>query len=193
MCDGVSTQEPQTTSHSLNPGEPNLPVTTDRVGMHGRPQGAPSQEGGSARPHHALCSIIASLAFSRHRGLQFLSTNSINTLFFGGVPFPPSEVIHPLSTHNRCPIEAIEEFPFSLGPLRGEGGSKSKPLSVHVFKFTEEKCQISLQNVLRPDLTPDCTVRRNRWEKKRRRFSTNSFLLWRGFSRNLSPCSHPQG
>lgn len=51
----------------------------------------------------------------------------------------------------------------------------------------EGKCQIILQNVVRPDLTPNCTVRRNRWEKKRGPFKWNPFFSQEASAENLAP------
>ena len=56
--------------------------------------------------HNGLCSSNASFALSRHRNLQILKPNSINTLPFEGISFffsfffsflfCPSKVVHPI-------------------------------------------------------------------------------------------------
>ena len=117
-----------------------------------------------------------------------MKTNSINTPFFGGILFFSClQKSSPCLFITDSSIEAVGEFPFSPVLLHGERSSKSKSFSVYIFKFIEGKCQIILQNVVRPDLTLNCTVGRNRWAKKRGPFSMKSFFLSRDFYRKPLP------
>lgn len=80
----------------------------------------------------------------------------------------PSKVILPVSFSQGLAwgswgaLPSAMDFPVVKEVVRG-----SKPFPVYIFKFRGGKCRIILQSVVRPDLTPNWTVRRNRWENKR--------------------------
>lgn len=154
-------------SQQLELEEPNPTISKDTVAVWKRPSTLLPLRGILCDRHDGLCRLNASFALGRYSHWQFLKTNSINTLFFGGVLYFPFQSHSPRLFLTGSRVGQLGSAPFSHGLPRGERGSKSKPFPVYIFKFRGGKCQIILQSVVRPDLTPNWTVRRNRWENKR--------------------------
>lgn len=144
----------------------------------------------------AQCGVDASFALSRSRNWQFLKPNSISTLSFGGVSsfllfflFWPFEAHSPrlfVAGSHTGRQECSPHPVFLCGELRG----KSKPFPVRMPTVTEGKGHVIPLNARRPELTPNCAVRGNRWGNKRCPFKKKSFLISRGFYREQSAPPH---